>query len=67
MFWRKLLNYFGYRPVPTLICMRQVDTWRWPDHLGEKTEGKCIKCGVLIYFEEQNERFRKICHICAGY
>lgn len=49
-----------------LICMRQVDTWRWTSNLGEKTSGECFKCKAPIFFEKQNTRFsKKICHVCA--
>jgi hypothetical protein len=49
----------------TLVCIRQEDTFCWPDYLGKKTEGKCEECEAAIYFEEQNEVFRKkICNRC---
>jgi len=49
----------------TLTCMRVVDTWRWSDHLGKKTEGTCSRCNAPIYFEEQNAIFPdKICNKC---
>lgn len=49
----------------TLICMRQVDTWTWPPHLGKMTPGECEKCRAPVYYEAQNWPYRKICHICA--
>ena len=62
-----LLNLFRSKPKQILVCMRQINTWRWPDHLGRMTEGKCELCQTPIYFEEQNKRFYKICHICSIY
>lgn len=44
--------------------MPQAETWRWPDHLGAKTEGKCELCGTPIFFEAQNVKFRKACYRC---
>ena len=49
---------------PTMVCVLQDETWRWPSHLGEKTEGDCAECGAPIYFEKQNKPFRKICNYC---
>lgn len=50
---------------PELICVRVEDTWRWPANLGAQTEGVCSKCGVAIYFEQQNAPYKKICYECA--
>ena len=63
--WRIFMNWLGLRK-DTLLCMRQEDTWRWPDHLGEKTEGICERCKAPIYFEKQNKCFYKICQKCGG-
>lgn len=48
-----------------LVCVRQEDTWRWPEHLGEKTAGVCADCAAPIFFEKQNVEFRKICFQCS--
>ena len=58
------MNYLGFRK-DTLLCMRQEDTWQWPDHLGTRTEGFCEKCHAPIYFEKQNKPFYKICNRCG--
>jgi len=64
-FWRRLLNYWGWRR-DTLVCMRQNNTYCWGADLGRMTAGKCDTCGAAIYFEQQNSVFkRKICHTCA--
>ena len=62
--WRRFMNCLGLRR-DTLLCMRQEDTWQWPDHLGKRTEGLCKKCNALIYFEKQNWPFYKICNRCG--
>jgi hypothetical protein len=60
----RLLNRLGLRD-DALICMCQEDTFCWPDHLGERTAGKCSLCGRPIYYEKQNGYFgRKICNRC---
>lgn len=64
MWFRRLLNRIGLRK-DTMVCMCKEDTWCWPAHLGKRTEGKCERCGVLIYFERQNKPFYKICNRCA--
>ena len=63
MWLLRLLNRWGWRR-DTMAVMHQEDTWRWPPYLGEKTEGKCDKCGEGVYFEIQNAPFRKICNRC---
>ena len=59
---------FGKREPekPTLVCMRQEQTWRWPSYLGERTAGTCEECEGAIFYEKQNEGYRKICNVCAG-
>lgn len=60
----RLLNKLGIRN-DVLVCIRQDETWCWPDHLGERTSGQCVRCGAPIYYEKQNEVFQqKICHRC---
>lgn len=49
-----------------LVCIRQDQAYRWPSNLGERTPGKCAKCDRPIFYEKQNEDFRKICNTCAG-
>jgi len=49
-----------------LVCMRQADTWTWPDHLGARTAGECADCGTPIFYEAQNAKYRKVCSVCAG-
>ena len=61
----RLLLWLGWVKPPTMVCMRQEETWCWPAHLGKKTEGTCADCGAPIYFEEQNAGFRKICNHCG--
>ena len=64
LWWRRFLNRMGFRK-DTLICMRQKDTWRWSDHLGEITSGHCMRCNAPIYFEKQNRFFeKKVCQRC---
>lgn len=65
MWLRRLLNRLRIRK-DTMICMRQEDTWCWPSHLGRRTNGECERCHAPIYFEKQNEVFRKICNRCNG-
>lgn len=72
MGWFKKL--FGKKEIPdpfmmpppraTVFCMRQENTWRWSDHLGAKTEGKCSQCEAPVFFEKQNEPYVKVCHVC---
>lgn len=70
-FMKWLKRLFGKKEVPLtekarLVCMRQANTWCWPEHLGAKTEGVCSMCQVPIFFEAQNLKFKnKICHICS--
>ena len=66
MMWlMRILNFLGLRK-DELLCMRQADTWRWPDNLGRRTAGYCYKCHAPIFFEKQNRCFRKkICNRCA--
>lgn len=64
MWWVRLLNRLGLRR-DTMVCMRQEETWRWPPWLGAKTAGKCDQCSADIFFEKQNEPFRKICTHCV--
>lgn len=61
----KLLNRAKLRR-DVLVCMRQEDTYRWPDSLGRKTPGECSVCGYAVYFEEQNSVFVKVCNRCAA-
>lgn len=50
-----------------LVCVRQADTWTWPDHLGAKTEGECADCGSPIFYEAQNAAINpKVCAQCAA-
>lgn len=66
MWWYLFLNWIGWRK-DTIVCMRQEDTWCWPEELGQRTEGKCDQCGSAIYFEQQNGSvYRKICTRCGG-
>lgn len=60
-------NLFKPKPEPEIvaICMRQANTWHWPDHLDEKTSGECSECQAPIFFEKKNGKYKKICHICA--
>jgi len=54
------------RPSVSLICVREEDTWTWPEHLGEKTLGRCGQCNALIYYEKQNAHIKdKVCSRCA--
>lgn len=64
MFWLRWANWLGIRK-DKMACMRQEDTWCWPDHLGERTEGECTQCGAKIFFEKQNASFTKVCNRCA--
>jgi hypothetical protein len=50
----------------TLVCIRQSQTFHWPVGLGEQTPGTCAECGAAIFYEKQNEDYRKICNRCAG-
>lgn len=59
----RFLNQIGLRK-DVLYCMRQKDTWCWPDYLGKKTEGHCERCKEPIFFERQNWPYRKICQRC---
>lgn len=65
MWFIRLLNRLGLRK-DNIACIRQVDTWHWPNHLGKRTEGKCANCDAPIYYEQQNEPFRKVCQHCCG-
>jgi len=63
-----LRRIFRRRPRPpvSLICVRQADTWTWPDYLGEKTAGVCGRCGAGIFYERQNAGVEtKVCSNCA--
>ena len=64
--WQRLLNRLKIRK-DILLCVRQEDTWCWPDHLGARTSGECFQCGAAIFFEKQNELFRKVCNQCVLY
>lgn len=60
--------FFGLfkKKQKTLVCIRQELTWNWPANLGEKTAGNCAECGGAIFYEKQNEGYRKICNHCSG-
>ena len=64
MSWLRLMNWLGWRK-DKIACMRQEETWRWPAHLGERTEGDCVTCGSKIFYEKQNAPFQKVCNHCA--
>ena len=50
-----------------LVCIRQADTWRWPEYLGKQTAGICSQCQAPIYFQERNAHIEpKVCGQCAG-
>jgi len=63
MWYLRLLNRLGIRK-DSMTCIRQDETWCWPDHLGEQTAGLCSKCNSPIYFEKQNWVFYKVCTRC---
>jgi len=64
MWLRRFLNRIGLRK-DTMVCIYKDDAYCWPDHLGERMEGKCAECDGPLYFEKQNAPFHKICSRCC--
>lgn len=60
-FFKWFFGLFSRKPTtPTLVCMRQAETWRWPSYLGERTPGECAECKAAIFFEVQNKDFQNL-------
>jgi hypothetical protein len=63
--WTQVEKWQVEKTDPVLICVRQEETWTWPEYLGEKTAGVCSICEAPIFFEKQNAAFKKICSHCS--